>query len=97
LVRNEKHKALVKKNLDSKGIASQFLVQKNMQKKCDRGSKSRLGVISNIIRQVNAKCGMDLYRLNFHRKTDNTMVVGVDVHNMGTRTIIGMTASYSKH
>lgn len=39
---------------------------------------------------------MDLYRLNFHKKTDNTMVVGVDVHNMGTRTIMGMTASYSK-
>ena len=25
------------------------------------------------------------------------MVVGVDVHNMGTRTIIGMTASYTNH
>ena len=50
MVRNEKHKALIKKNLDAKGIASQFLVQKNMFKKCGHGSKSRLGVISNIIR-----------------------------------------------
>lgn len=40
---------------------------------------------------------MDLYRLNFHRKVENTMIVGVDVHNMGTRTIIGMTASYTNH
>jgi hypothetical protein len=66
-----------------------------MNKKCGKGERSRLGVISNIIRQVNAKCGMDLYRLRLNNKTQNTMVVGVDVHNMGVRTIIGMTASYT--
>lgn len=41
---------------------------------------------------------MDLYRLRLPQKivANGTMVVGVDVHNMGTRSIIGMTASYTQ-
>lgn len=41
---------------------------------------------------------MDLYRLRLPQKIvgNGTMVVGVDVHNMGVRSIIGMTASYNK-
>jgi len=69
------------------------LLFKNISKKV--GS---LGVWSNILKQVNAKCGLDLYRINYSQKIKNanTMVVGVDVINMGANCVIGLTASYSE-
>lgn len=94
LLNNPDHKKLIKKALDKMGLASQFMLKRNIEKKL-----SALGVFSNLLRQVNAKCGMDLYRLQLHPKLlkTPTMIVGVDVHNMGTRSIVGMAASYSRY
>ena len=44
---------------------------------------------------MNAKVGLDLYRLKV--PINNGMVVGFDVTNEGRRSILGFTASYSKH
>jgi len=52
-----------------------------------------MAVYGNILKQINAKVGLDLYRLKIYLK--NVMIVGVDVCNEGRRSIIGMTASYN--
>ncbi len=44
---------------------------------------------------MNAKVGLDLYRLKV--PNINGMVVGFDVVNAGTKSILGFTASYTKH
>jgi hypothetical protein len=68
------------------------MLYKNISKKV-----GVMGVISNLLRQVNAKRGLDLYRMNLTQqvRNANTMIVGLDVVNEGARSIIGMTASYS--
>jgi len=44
---------------------------------------------------MNAKVKLDLYRLSLPQSMRNTMVIGTDVVNMGHKSIIGFTASYS--
>jgi len=62
-------------------------------------NESKMGVFTNLLRQVNAKCGLDLYRMRLPQKVKNanTMFVGVDVVNMGRQCIVGMAASYNQH
>lgn len=57
-----------------------------------------MGVITNILRQMNAKAKLDLYRLDIQDKIENLnpMVVGVDVVNKGRQSIIGLAATYTK-
>jgi len=43
---------------------------------------------------MNAKVKLDLYRIKI--PLPNAMVVGVDVVNEGRKSIIGLTASYTK-
>lgn len=44
-----------------------------------------MGVLSNLLRQVNAKCGLDVYRIQVPQKLRdaNTMFVGLEVVNAG--------------
>lgn len=58
--------------------------------------RAKLGVYSNVLKQIQAKQKLDLYRLQLHN-TKNTMVCGVDVVNEGKKTILGFSASYSLH
>jgi hypothetical protein len=53
----ENQHARIKKSLDRKGIASQMLLSRNIRNRMD------LSVFSNILKQVNSKCGLDLYRI----------------------------------
>lgn len=93
LIDNDSHHKLIKKSLDQIGVPSQFLLFKNITKKM-----SQMGVWSNILKQVNAKCGLDLYRIQYSQKVRNsqTMVVGLDVVNMGGTCVVGLTASYNE-
>jgi hypothetical protein len=49
------------------------------------------------VKQINAKLKLDLYRIDLPKNLLNTMVVGVAVVNAGRKTIVGLTATYSKH
>jgi len=55
--------------------------------------RAKIGVYSNILKQINAKCRLDLYRLAIPVR--NPMIVGVDVVNEGRSPIIGCSASYN--
>jgi len=57
-------------------------------------SRGKIGVFGNILKQMNAKVKLDLYRIKI--PLPNAMVVGVDVVNEGRKSIIGLTASYTK-
>jgi len=94
LVGREDEKARVKRFFDSKGVVTQFMLARNMQKKAENAT-----VVTNILKQVNAKFPLDLYRINVPQKLlqANTMIVGVDARKAGRRTIMGMSASYSPH
>lgn len=55
-----------------------------------------MGVISNILKQVNAKTQKSLYKLKSCPKiARKTIVVAIDVVNDGRLSIMGMTASNS--
>lgn len=92
LLENEKHHARIKKALERKGIASQMLLKNNIRR------RMQLGVWSNILKQINSKCGLDLYRISYSPKIDQLkpMVVGLDVINMGGNCIVGLVASFNK-
>jgi len=94
LISRDSDHAPIKKELDKMGITSQFMLHKNISKKV-----GTMGVISNLLRQVNAKCGLDLYRMSLAPKVKNanTMIVGIDVINMGRNCVVGMAASYNQH
>jgi hypothetical protein len=49
----------------------------------------------NIVRQINAKLGGDLWRMNFGKEiSPKTMLVGIDVCHKGKQSIIGFVATY---
>lgn len=62
------------------------------------GDRPVMGVYTNILRQVNAKCKKDLYHISFKQDIMNMhpMVIGVDVVNAGRKSIVGMTATYTQ-
>ena len=53
-----------------------------------------MGVFSNILKQINAKARLDLYRLDLPN-LKNTMVVGMDVVNAGRNSILGFSSTYN--
>jgi len=79
LVQRDTDKPNIKRYLDSIGVVSQFMLHKNISKKV-----GVMGVITNLLRQVNAKCPLDLYRVNVPQKlaATNTMIVGVFMQNI---------------
>jgi hypothetical protein len=56
------------------------------------GKPASLSVFSNLLKQINAKIGKDLLRLNVPELA-STMVVGIDVVNEGKRSLLGLCAS----
>jgi hypothetical protein len=57
--------------------------------------RAKIGVYSNILKQINAKIRLDLYRLDLSN-LKNTMVIGVDVVNEGKTSLLGFSASYNQ-
>ena len=77
-------------NTDSP-VISQFVSSKTIQKFNDR-------IFINILRQINAKLGGDLWHLNFGAEiSKKTMLVGIDVCHKGKQSIIGFCATYDEH
>jgi hypothetical protein len=83
----KEQKAAIKKILDGACIPSQFITTETLK-------RAKIGVYSNLIKQMNAKMRLDLYRLNIPN-LKNSMVVGVDVINDGSRRLVACSASYN--
>lgn len=90
LITKENDKKRIKSYLDSCGCISQFLLKNTMEKKV-----SKLAVMGNILKQVNAKLGCDNWRLDLPKKVKDmhTMFVGLDICQLHRKSIIGMAAS----
>lgn len=69
-------------------MISQFVQAKIIDKDNDR-------IYMNILRQINAKLGGDLWRMDFGPEiSKKTMLVGIDVCHKGKQSLIGFVASY---
>lgn len=69
-------------------MISQFVTSKIIEKDNDR-------IYMNIVRQINAKLGGDLWRMSFGKEiSKKTMLVGIDVCHKGKQSIIGFVATY---
>ena len=69
-------------------VISQFVTSKIIEKDNDK-------IYMNIVRQINAKLGGDLWRMNFGKEiSKKTMLVGIDVCHKGKQSIIGFVATY---
>lgn len=67
------------------------MANRTIQKDNDR-------IFLNIIRQMNAKFGGDLWRMQFGSEiSDQTMLVGIDVCHKGKQSTIGFCATYDPH
>lgn len=74
-------------NCDSP-VISQFVANRTIVKDNDR-------IFLNIIRQMNAKFGGDLWRMSFGPEiSKQTMLVGIDVCHKGKQSTIGFCATY---
>lgn len=77
-------------NCDSP-VISQFVANRTIVKDNDR-------IFLNIIRQMNAKFGGDLWRMSFGPEiSEQTMLVGIDVCHKGKQSTIGFCATYDQH
>jgi hypothetical protein len=82
----------IKSFLDQGGVPSQFITTKKLG-----GPKGvPLGVMSNLLKQMNAKVRQDLYRLSIPAFR-NTMLIGVDLIMSGSGKLIGMCATSNQH
>jgi len=69
-------------------VISQFVQAKIIDKDNDR-------IYMNILRQINAKLGGDLWRMDFGPEiSKKTMLVGIDVCHKGKQSLIGFVATY---
>lgn len=75
------------------GLPSQFILSETIRR-CLGGHKVNFGAFTMILKQMNAKMKLDLFRMNLHN-LKRTMVVGVDSIVKGTKVTLGLTASYS--
>jgi hypothetical protein len=88
-LRQEHFYTAVKNKINSDNpIISQFVTSKTINRDNDR-------IYLNIVRQINAKLGGDLWRMNFGKEiSSKTMLVGIDVCHKGKQSIIGFVATY---
>lgn len=85
---NPEFKKNVKAFLDQGGVPSQFITTKKLG-----GPKGiPMGVTSNLLKQMNAKLRLDLYRLKIPQFT-NTMLIGIDLIMNGSSKLIGCSAT----
>jgi hypothetical protein len=91
-LRQETFYTAVKNKINSDNpIISQFVTSKTINRDNDR-------IYLNIVRQINAKLGGDLWRMNFGAEISNkTMLVGIDVCHKGKQSIIGFVATYDQY
>jgi len=63
-----------------------------------KGARCNLSVGSNILKQINSKCGGNLFYLKFPEKmaSQRTMLIGIDVCHSGGKSIVGFAASTNK-
>jgi aubergine-like protein len=90
--RQEHFYTAVKNKINSDNpIISQFVTSKTINRDNDR-------IYLNIVRQINAKLGGDLWRMNFGKDiSPKTMLVGIDVCHKGKQSIIGFVATYDPY
>lgn len=86
---NPADKKVVKGFLDKVGVPSQFITSGKL-----RGAK--MGVFSNLLKQMNAKVRQDIYRINLPL-FNKTMLIGIDVIMHGRSKLVGCCATMSKH
>jgi hypothetical protein len=72
--------------LDTGGIPSQFILARQIN------SGKVMGVMSNMLKQMNAKIRQDLYHIDFPCFKE-TMIIGIDVIMNGANKLIGMCAT----
>jgi len=80
-------KKFIKQVIDKTGIPSQFLLIPTASK--------GLSVFTNLLKQMNAKVQLDLYRIQLPKEMANTMQIGVDVCHEGKESIVGLSATYT--
>ena len=88
IIFNPADKKHIKSFLDKGGVPSQFILSNKMR-------NAKIGVFSNLLKQMNAKLKQDLYRLNLPA-CQNTMLVGIDIVMQGRNKLIGCCATTSK-
>jgi aubergine-like protein len=72
-------------------VISQFVKAGTIEKDNER-------IYMNILRQINAKLGGDLWRMAFGPEiSKKTMLVGIDVCHKGKQSIIGFVATYDQY
>ena len=82
------YNALKNKINSDNPVISQFVTRKIIEKNNDK-------IYLNILRQINAKLGGDLWRMSFPKEISRkTMLVGIDVCHKGKHSIIGFVATY---
>lgn len=91
LISDTKAKKFMKKWLDQFGVPSQFLVVNTMKR-----ILGKMGVFSNLLKQINSKVRKDIYRIAYPSNIRNSMIVGVDAVNKGGDCILSMTATYTQ-
>ena len=73
------------------GCISQIILANTVYSK-----KNALGVFSNLLKQINAKIGLDLYRLSLPN-LNKTMIIGTNYANSGGKCHFGFSSSYTSH
>lgn len=93
--------AQAKRALDKKGVISQLVLKNNLRKGMNN-SNFGLSLASELLKQLNAKAGGDLYHITLPKmKYKHTMLIGMDVCHFGPKSIVGFCATlnqtYSKY
>ena len=89
IIPNETYYPDIKAFLDDGKVPSQVIRSETID-------KDNITVYSNILKQLNAKVGLDLYRIDTMIEFQGAMVVGIDVVNKGRQAFVGLSASYQK-
>ncbi len=72
-------------------VISQFLTNRVINMDNER-------IWINIIRQINAKLGGDLWRMSFNENiSPHSIVFGIDVCHKGHQSVVGFVSSYDRY
>jgi len=85
---NKHFKAKIKSALDKIGTPSQFIISNNLR-------NPAMGVLSNILKTMNSKVGLEIYKVSVPQFA-KTMVVGVDVVPSGALKLVGCCATINQ-
>ncbi len=89
LLANAHTKPPIKAALDKMGIPSQFILSNTIKR------AKGMSVWSNVLKQINAKSRLDLYRMNLP-SLRKTMIVGTNIVNSGGKSILGLCSSHNQ-